>query len=478
MNYKKKNYDNSYLFMLEADKHHRALTEFILKSDRIEKNSDAFRGIIEDVKRMQNSSVLHTVLMRDDVVLCIAKGQGLPRAFKVFEAKDIRMDQQPKVFIDITGIVEFKNGYFTCKKIDWLINYIFNAMAYLIYSHNPIKLISNSNISIAGTECFVSMFTYIIDYLRIIGFAQNKEKISYLAGLYFLNHMMGKDLDMYSKNIAAKVAGLTQMEVRNYDLYYDIEDFNNIDSFITMISETFKLKGFNTETFIHRWNYSFGDGTYYATELLTSFMCLIISAFCSSYIVNQKQVERCCGASEVKFCNALLQIGNDEFDHRGYMESSEFENTLPKDKATEALRESFLKRNKLPDNCKTKPEDFASKSKIKTICDANIKYYKECNKEDKISNAIKIIFFAALGAMGQYNANGTENVYEIGVAETILKSGRKYLNAKDINIISRELKVAVDTFPSYIQKLRDTDKEKAQRFAKTLVELRKCYSMM
>ena len=92
--------------------------DFIIKAHRVEdKKSDAFRGIVEEVKRQQTNSILYTVLMMDSVKICINQYE-MPRAFKVFDAKDPSNGRQPAVFIDATGIIEFKNGYYVCKKID------------------------------------------------------------------------------------------------------------------------------------------------------------------------------------------------------------------------------------------------------------------------------------------------------------------------------------------------------------------------
>ena len=47
------------------------------------------------------SSVLYTVLLLDNVQICINKSE-LPRAFKVFEAKDVLNGKKSTVFIDCT----------------------------------------------------------------------------------------------------------------------------------------------------------------------------------------------------------------------------------------------------------------------------------------------------------------------------------------------------------------------------------------
>lgn len=472
--FNRKTYDNSYLYNKESNNHNKILADFIIKADRIEdKTSDAFRGIVEDVKRMQNSSVLYTVLMRDDVVLCINKNE-LSRAFKVFEAKDIRGDQQPKVFIDVTNLITVKDGYYVCKKIDWLITYLFNALGYLLYSKSTTKLTNNSNITIAATECFVAMFDYVPDYLRIIGYSQNKEKILYLAALYFLHNLMGKDIDVYVKNIAAKAAGISTSDTRAFELYYDADkDFMNIDSFVNLVASTFKLKGLTTEAFIHRWTYSFGQGSYFATELFTSFLSLMTSAFCGSYVVNQKQVERCCGASMVKLSNALLQLGISEFDNRGYMEASEFDKTIARDKNTEALKESFLKRNKEPKDLSITKDDCGSKSSVKEKMNKMVDFYKSSNQENKISQKVMQATFVAISCLND-SIDSDNSKYYNGCVEDILKSGKKYLNEKDKSSIKEKINKNIDKCNIGREKNQKDDKEKSKKYSSALVELRKC----
>ena len=479
MTYTRKTFDNSYLFQKELDTHHKVLTEFIIKADRIEdKKSELFRGIVEDVKRVQNSSILYTVLMMDNVVLCYNKTNGLSRAFKVFEAKDIRYNHEPKVFIDVTGLITFKDGYFYCKRIDWLVTYLFNALVYLLYSKSTVKLIGNSDVSISGTECFVSTLNYIIDYLGIIGYRQNKEKISYLAGLYFQYNMMGKDLDMHAKNIAARTAGISTSDTRAFELYYDVEkDFVNIDTFINLISNTFKLKGLTTEVFIHKWIYQFGTGTQFASELLTSFFVLMTSAYSGAYVVNQKQIERCCGSSLVKLCNALLRLGASEFDNRGSMTESEFDSTVARDKNTQMLKEAFGRRGKIPSDAKLTKEDLASKERVKQVTEKLIAFYKDTNQENKISSKLRVNYYAAIGALVDHVNTGSE-VYGTGVLEVIAKVGKQYLNGKDIRLMIADTEANIGAWNGVMEKTRSTDKEKAKRIGYGISESRKAINIL
>lgn len=474
----KKTYENSYLFSDKdseaATKRRKLLAEFILKYERIEnKSSDAFRGVVEDVKRMQRTSILYSILMSDNVVLCYS-AREMPRAFKVIEMRDIKNDREPKVFIDVTGLITFKDGYYTCKKIDVLVSYLFCALNYLLYSNAGLKMLNNSAITIAGTECFVAMFTYVLDYLRIIGYAQNKEKISYLAGLYFLNHMMGKELDTYCKNIAAKTAGISTMDTKPFDLYYDSEkDFRNIDTFITLIANTFKLKGFDTEVFVAKWMYSF-KATGYDSELYTSFANLIINAYSGSYIVNQKQIERCCGASMVKFCTGILQLGVSEFDNRSYMENSELDKLVARDRNTEALKEAVVKSNS-SNSVKYSVEDYKSKESAKKKCNEIISYYKSINKQDKIVDKLSEFVLSILSTMNK----DLNNVSDGAILE-VLKSGKTYIKASDKckRKIYQSINSTISKLNIQMEKARDKeDKKKASLCAKKVIELRKCLNI-
>ena len=473
LEFKRKTYADSYLYNLQANKHDKNLVEFILKCNRIDKNSDAFRGILEDIKRQQTSSILYTVLTMDNVVLCINTVE-LPRAFKVFEAKDVKTNfgknNQRSIFIDVTGIITLKDGYFICRKTDVLITYLFDALGYLLYQTCPLKLVNNSNISIPATECFVALFDYIIDYLRIIGFAQNKEKISYLAGLYFLYHLMGKDLDTYSKNIAAKVAQISTSDTRAFELYYNLEDFDNIYTFINLISNTFKLKGLTPEVFIAKWLYLYQEGTQYATELFTSFTKLIVNAYCGSYIVNQKQIERACGASMVKFSTSLLKLGVDEFDNRGYMESAELDSFRRRDPYTMQLSESFsLKKIAIPESAKLNKDDLVSKDKTKEKVKSMIEYYHSINAENGISKAINSATNSIIHCM-----ESESDIVAEGVLETVLENSKKYIKDLDKRLINESIDQSIRNFNKIMLESRDNNKEKASLCANKIVELRKC----
>lgn len=477
MNFNHKTFDDSYLFNKEQDKTlsmNRSLVNFVVNGQRIDKSSPSFRPIIEDVKRMQNSSILHTVLMMDNVVLCYDNVE-LPRTFKVFEAKDLREGRngQRKVFIDVTNLITVKDGYFYCKKIDWLISYLFAALGYLLYRHAPYKLLNNSNITISATECFVSLFDYVIDYLRIIGYSQNKTKISYMIALYFQYHLLGKQIDTYTKNIAAKVAGISTTDTRAFELYYKVEDFNDIDSFVTMLADVFKLKGLTTEVFIHKWMHLIGTNTPYATELFTSFSSILTHAYCGSYIVNQKQIERCCGKAMVTYSVALLKIGVEEFDKRGFMENMEFEETVGRDKSSCTLAEAVANRRKVPEDCKFVKSDYASKAATKERVNKMVAYYRSTEQESKIGRKIVEAANGANTAMNHFAVKGESSLYEFGVLEIILRVGKEYLESSDKRELNNLFRENYDKYSDNAKESYD-DKEKGKRFRKIAMEIHNC----
>ena len=148
-NFTMKTFNDSYLYSNKVahnaenpkSKNDKAILDFILKSHRIEKHSDAFRGVIEDVKRVQASAVLLSVLMNDNVILCIGESP-LPRAFTVIDAYDSKSGGRPKVFVDVTGKIDFRDGYYVARRneIDKICTLLLDAMTYILYRYYPHNL--------------------------------------------------------------------------------------------------------------------------------------------------------------------------------------------------------------------------------------------------------------------------------------------------------------------------------------------------
>lgn len=312
---------DSYLYTMkngskssDSIKNDRMLIEYINGCERIDKRSQAFAGIIEDVKRQQNSSVLLNILLNPNVEICTYKFP-LPPAFKVFDAKDIKNNKKHTIFVDMTELLKIAPGYdyYTCKRIDIFVCYLFSALSYLLYRNDTGMIMANSNIMISGAECYSNLFTYIIDYLRILGFSASKNKVKYLASLFYLCTVCQCELGNHTKNISAKIAKITPTEMNAYDLYIQDTDFTNIATFIDSITKQFNLKGLTLEVFVRRWIMSFGNGTQYALELFPSFSTMITSAYTGAYIVNQKQIEASCANSMITFTRALLAVSNNVY---------------------------------------------------------------------------------------------------------------------------------------------------------------------
>jgi hypothetical protein len=256
---------------------------------------------------------------------------------------------------------------------------------------------------------------------------------------------MGKDIDNSVKNTVARIAKISPVEIKQYELYYDNEDFENIDTFISMIAETFKLKGLNTETFITRWIFHFGRGTEYGIDLFTSFCNIINAAYCGAYVVNQKQIEKCCGRSMVKLTTSIMEIASEALDKSYYSENVEDDPTHFMSKDAQVMSEAIKLRSSIPDDVKIVKEDFGSKDIIKTKVKNLTKYYISSKQEDKISSKLTGIAESAMNAMDKTEV--TEN-YEVGVLEAILTEGKKYFNDKDkrslISIIEQQIRIHND----------------------------------
>lgn len=464
-----KTYSDSYFYNHSSrgenlsKKHDAALINFIMKSDRIEKDSPAFAGIIEDVKRQQNSSILYNILMMSNVHLCIASVE-LPPAFKVFDAYDIRTDKSPAVFIDVTKVIELKDGYFVCKNYGKLISYLMGALTYLIYRRDTTRFMNNSNITINAVTCYVSMVDYIIEYLRIIGYSQNKEKISYLVGLFFLYNMMGKDIDQYTKNLAAKVAKVSQTSINVLDLYLEEGMFNNIDTFITSIAKQFKLKGFTTEVFINKWIYQFGNGSQYGSELFTSFSVLLTNAYCGAYIVNQKQIERCCGTAMVDYTNALLRLGVETFN----MTRLEATDVVPKN--TASLREAVIQRSASFDPYLLKDEDFKSEESITNKIKAAISHCEACKESSRLTEYFNQAVDYSMKKMDSYCENNDPKDFDPKIVTAIFREGNAFI--KDDYSSNRKLNNKIHAYTEKANDAKVTDKTvRAERYTNCIKEL-------
>ena len=168
-----KNYNASFLY--GQVNYGPQLLEAILKGERIEKKGEKFKEVVFHTKRRQTTSVLVDIMMSDNIVL-LHPLKPLPQSFNVFCMKDVKTDSKLKVFIDCTTTIKEVDGFYTSKNIDIFIAQLVAAGTNLIYYADPNRIITNSRLTLSGTKCFSSLFCYILDYLRISGFQNNKDR--------------------------------------------------------------------------------------------------------------------------------------------------------------------------------------------------------------------------------------------------------------------------------------------------------------
>ena len=419
-----KSYASSYLYNKVPD-YERSILEFVMKAQRINKISESFNGIVEDVKRRQTTAVISRVLMRDDVVLCIYDGKPLPPSFKVFACKDVKEDKNVKIFIDCTGLISLKNGYLVCSKIDILNTYLLSAMTNIVYYNQTDRIVNNAGVIQFGTDCFVSLASHIFDYLRVNGYSENKNKIAYILAMYFQVNLLGLErTDTSVRNMAAKISGIQTRESSAMEIYYNDEDIININNLINSIATTFKMKGMTTDVFIEKWNWFYGTGTHFATELFVAFSSLITNAYCGSYVNNQKSIEKCCGRSMVNYTNSLIRICSDTIDNGFRYESSIDRSIYDRDQSI--ISEALF--DKVPRNMLLTEDDMIKgganlEKKLKVLLNA---YPEKKRSHWAYKN------FSGIVATTDYFFTGRAKGYKDSIS-VAAKVCIKFLNIKDKN---------------------------------------------
>ena len=311
MEVKLKNFGDSYLY--NVGNFEKTLMTFMMSSEVINKDHESFEDIKYEIKRRQVTSSLLKVLMSDNVVL-LRGNVGLSRAFKVFAAKDIISgDRQTKVFIDVTDIIKSngENYMIDSRNVDILVSHLLNAMNTYIYWVQPNRLLNNTTLVDTGTKAFAEMFTYVIDYLRVGGIENVRERTKYLSALYYQCSLLSKDLTDSVKNRARKISGVSQREADIIETLMGPDPFKDINTMITALAKVLRISDgqLKLDNFIERWGFIFGSGTQYGTELYTSFASIITNAYVGSYINHQKTIEKVLGRTLTEFTNALFKVG-------------------------------------------------------------------------------------------------------------------------------------------------------------------------
>jgi hypothetical protein len=173
---------------------------------------------------------------------------------------------------------------------------------------------------------------------------------------------------------------------------------------------------------------------------------MILSAYSGTYIVNQKQIEKCCGRAMVRLSNDILKVGTTEMDRSYWSEDAREEATSYISKDAQITLEAIKMRSTLPDYAKINKDDFSSKDIVKTKVKNLIKHYMLSQQQSKISGKLAS---AARSAMHTMDKVKVTDKYEVGVLEAILSEGKKYFNDKDkrnlIGDIEQQMRVMTES---------------------------------
>lgn len=301
-----KNYNSSFLY--RQYNYAKVLTDAIMTAERIDKNGENFEDVLIVTKRRQTTSVLVDVLMSPNFIL-LKPNKQLPASMTVFCAKDLKGDGKLKVFIDVTNTLQYKDGFWTVKNADVFVANLVTAATHLIYYTNPARITNNSRLTISGTTCFTDLFCYVLDYLRVSGYQQNKERVKYLVALYYQCGILWKDLGESTRNTAMKIADIDKRHADIAEMFMKNEPevvFKDIDSFVKFLCGAFKFNDLTTEAFVDKWVYLISG--HFALEVFPAFSRLITDTYSGAYITKQKTIEKVLGANIIKYTTDLFEI--------------------------------------------------------------------------------------------------------------------------------------------------------------------------
>lgn len=310
-----KTYAATYLYG-QYSEYEKQIFSFIMTGSEIDKDTSDFDDIKYEVKKRQVSNSLVKVLESKDVIL-MSNEVPLSKAFKVFCAKDLKgpKKNKMKVFIDCSNIVkrDESTGRFVCRgnNIDMFISYLVSAMHTLIYYADESRIVTNNKIMSVGAQAFALLFTHTVDYVcKISAMPSSKNKCMYLASLYYLGNILGKDYTTDGcRKIAKKISGLSDREASIVDIQLKQESMMNIKFFVETVSSILHLNKLTLDVVVERWMSIYGTGTVFALEIFPAFASMITDAYVGAYLNNQKTIEKIAGTTMTEYTKILLQIG-------------------------------------------------------------------------------------------------------------------------------------------------------------------------
>ena len=318
-----KSYSDCYLYK-KYPLYQKRLMNAIMKDPVIDKTEDGFKDVIYEVKRTRVSDSLVRILNSTNTILLDCE-DPLPRAFKVFCAKDIRSKTPTKkVFIDCTGVItrSANSSEFRTEDIK-LVSYLVNSAVCMAYHKNVSLILRRGTLISKSTECFAKCFTFIIDYLVKVSIQESsKIKVMYLSAMYFLKSVLLME-DEQSRSLAKKIAGISDREASMMDILLDkfmnsstklkgeaANPFENIKTFISAMRGVmhFNDKVISTDMIVERWLAQFGPSTVFGLEYFPAFSAMITDAYNGGYLNQQKTIEKVCGSSMVDYSKEVLRF--------------------------------------------------------------------------------------------------------------------------------------------------------------------------
>lgn len=300
---KVKSYGDCYLYN-KYPLYNKILFEAMMHSEFIDKEVDSFKDVEYEIKRTKVSDGLLRILKSPKTILLVPD-KALPKPFTSFVAIDPRSKKERKLFIDTSNCI-FKTedrGYQIndLRLISALVSGHFE-MSYLVKNGLPAN-------NITYAECFSSLFTYIIDYIGKISINDGaRDKCIYLSSRYFYEGICGISEDR-SRSVSRKIAGIAESKEAIYYINHsnDKENFIDINKFIKLIKNTFKLDKLTIDVFVEKWMFLYGPSTVFTIEYLPAFAKMITDAYIGAYNNNQKTIEKVCGKEMVMMAKDLIE---------------------------------------------------------------------------------------------------------------------------------------------------------------------------
>ena len=291
MEKRRKSYSDCYLYN-KYPVYNKVLFEAMMHSEFIDKNVDSFKDVEYEVKRTKISDGVLRVLKSPKTVL-LMPDKPLPKPFASFVAMDPRSKKERKLFIDCSNVITKDNkGNYNVNDIRLISHLVagYIEMAYVSGMHTINTLPSD-------VACFSSLFTHIIDYVGKISIVENaKDKCVYYSSRYYLEGICEID-EKRSRSLAAKIAGLADAKeaIYNMNAGTDEETFTDINKFVKLIKDTFKLDKLTLDILVEKWMFLYGPSTVFGLEYYPAFIRMITDAYIGSYLNNQKTIEKVCG---------------------------------------------------------------------------------------------------------------------------------------------------------------------------------------